>query len=113
MESIGRLAGGVAHDFNNMLGVILGYTELAMGRVEPGNPLLANLEKIQGAAQRSADLTGQLLAFARKQIVSPKVIDLNNTIESILKLLRRLIGEDIDLAWRPGKEVWPVKIDPT
>ncbi len=113
MESIGRLAGGVAHDFNNMLGVILGYTELAMGRVEPDNPLLANLEKIQGAAQRSADLTGQLLAFARKQIVSPKVIDINNTIESILKLLRRLIGEDIDLAWRPGKDVWPIKIDPT
>ncbi len=113
MESIGRLAGGVAHDFNNMLGVILGYTELAMGRVEPVNPLHANLEKIQGAAQRSAYLTRQLLAFARKQTVSPKVIDLNNTIESILKLLRRLIGEDIDLAWRPGKEVWPVKIDPT
>ena len=113
MESVGRLAGGVAHDFNNMLGVILGYTELAMERVEPANPLHANLEKIQGAAQRSADLTRQLLAFARKQTVSPKVIDLNDTIESMLKLLRRLIGEDIDLAWQPGKEVWPVKIDPT
>ncbi|WP_319589125.1 ATP-binding protein [uncultured Desulfobulbus sp.] len=112
MESVGRLAGGVAHDFNNMLGVILGYTELAMERVEPDNPLHANLEKIQGAAQRSADLTRQLLAFARKQIVSPKVIDLNDTIESVLKMLLRLIGEDIDLAWRPGKEVWPVKMDP-
>jgi len=112
MESVGRLAGGVAHDFNNMLGVILGYTELAMERVEPDNPLHANLEKIQGAAQRSADLTRQLLAFARKQIVSPKVIDLNDTIESVLKLLLRLIGEDIDLAWQPGKEVWPVKMDP-
>jgi len=113
MESVGRLAGGVAHDFNNMLGVILGYTELAMERVEPDNPLHANLEKIQEAAQRSGDLTRQLLAFARKQTVSPKVIDLNDTIESILNLLRRLIGEDIDLAWQPGKEVWPVKIDPT
>jgi two-component system, cell cycle sensor histidine kinase and response regulator CckA len=113
MESVGRLAGGVAHDFNNMLGVILGYTELAMGRVEPDDPLHANLEKIQEAAQRSADLTQQLLAFARKQTVSPKVIDLNDTIESILKLLLRLIGEDIDLVWQPGKEVWPVKIDPT
>jgi PAS domain S-box-containing protein len=112
MESVGRLAGGVAHDFNNMLGVILGYTELAMERVEPDNPLHANLEKIQGAAQRSADLTRQLLAFARKQIVSPKVIDLNDTIESVLKLLLRLIGEDIDLAWQPGKGVWPVKMDP-
>jgi PAS domain S-box-containing protein len=113
MESVGRLAGGVAHDFNNMLGVILGYTELAMVRVDPDDPLHANLEKIQGAAQRSADLTRQLLAFARKQTVSPKVIDLNDTIESILKLLLPLIGEDIELAWQPGKEVWPVKIDPT
>jgi PAS domain S-box-containing protein len=113
MESVGRLAGGVAHDFNNMLGVILGYTELAMGRVEPDDPLHANLEKIQEAAQRSADLTQQLLAFARKQTVSPRVIDLNDTIESILKLLLRLIGEDINLVWQPGKEIWPVKIDPT
>jgi PAS domain S-box-containing protein len=112
MDSVGRLAGGVAHDFNNMLGVILGYTELAMERVEPDNPLHANLEKIQDAAQRSANLTRQLLAFARKQTVSPKVIDLNNTIESVLKMLLRLIGEDIDLAWQPGKEVWPVKMDP-
>jgi CheY-like chemotaxis protein len=84
-----------------------------MERVEPDNPLHANLEKIQGAAQRSADLTRQLLAFARKQTVSPKKIDLNDTIESILKLLRRLIGEDIELSWQPGKEVWPVKMDPT
>jgi PAS domain S-box-containing protein len=113
MESVGRLAGGVAHDFNNMLGVILGYTELAKERVEPNTPLHTDLEKIQEAAQRSADLTRQLLAFARKQTVSPKVIDLNSTIESMLKLLRRLIGEDIDLAWQPGKEVWPVKMDPT
>jgi two-component system, cell cycle sensor histidine kinase and response regulator CckA len=112
MESIGRLAGGVAHDFNNMLGVILGYTELAMERVEADNPLHTNLEKIQGAAQRSAELTRQLLAFARKQTVSPKVIDLNDTIESMLKLMLRLIGENIDMVWRPGKEVWPVKIDP-
>ena len=113
MEAIGTLAGGVAHDFNNMLGVILGYTELAMERVEPDKPLHSNLEKIQAAAQRSADLTRQLLSFARKQTVSPKVIHLNDTVESILKLLRRLIGEDIDLAWQPGREVWPVKIDPT
>jgi PAS domain S-box-containing protein len=112
MESIGRLAGGVAHDFNNMLGAILGYTELAMEQVEPDNPLLTDLEKIQKAAQRSADLTRQLLAFARKQTVAPKVIDLNETVEGMLKLLRRLIGENIDLAWLPGKEVLPVHIDP-
>lgn len=112
MESIGRLAGGVAHDFNNMLGAILGYTELAMEQVDPDDPLHTDLEKIQGAAQRSADLTRQLLAFARKQTVAPKVIDLNETVEGMLRLLRRLIGEDIDLAWLPGKEVLPVNIDP-
>jgi PAS domain S-box-containing protein len=112
MESVGRLAGGVAHDFNNMLGVILGYTELALHGVGPDEPLHADLEKIQKAAKRSADLTRQLLAFARKQTVSPRVIDLNDTIDSMLKLLVRLIGEDIDLSWRPGKEVWPVKVDP-
>ena len=112
MESVGRLAGGVAHDFNNMLGAILGYTEMAMGRVEPDEPLHADLVNILDAAQRSADLTRQLLAFAREQAVSPKVIDLNDTIENMLKLLRRLIGEDIDLTWRPGKEVSPVKMDP-
>ena len=103
MESVGRLAGGVAHDFNNMLGVILGYAELALERVEPDNPLHADLEEIQKAAQRSADLTRQLLAFARKQTVAPKVIDLNDTVESMLKMLRRLIGEDIDLALAAGQ----------
>ena len=113
MESVGRLAGGVAHDFNNMLGAILGYTEMAMARIEPDEPLHTDLENIQEAAQRSADLTRHLLAFARKQTVSPKVIDLNDTIENMLKLLRRLIGEDIDLVWRPGKEVSPVKMDPS
>ncbi len=112
MESVGRLAGGVAHDFNNMLGVILGCTELALDRVGPDEPLHADLEEIQKAAQRSADLTRQLLAFARKQTVAPRVLDLNDNIESMCKLLRRLIGEDIDLAWRPGKKIWPVKMDP-
>ena len=112
MESVGRLAGGVAHDFNNMLGAILGYTEMAMERVEPEEPLHVDLVNIHEAAQRSADLTRQLLAFARQQAVSPKVIDLNDTIENMLKLLRRLIGEDIDLAWRPGREVSPIKMDP-
>jgi signal transduction histidine kinase/ActR/RegA family two-component response regulator len=112
MESVGRLAGGVAHDFNNMLGAILGYTEMALKRVEPDEPLHTDLMNIQAAAHRSAELTRQLLAFARKQTVSPKVIDLNNTIENMLKLLRRLIGEDIDLVWQPGKEVSPVRMDP-
>ena len=112
MESVGRLAGGVAHDFNNMLGVILGHTELALDQLSPTEPLHAELEEIAKAAQRSADLTRQLLAFARKQTVSPKVLDLNETVGGMLKLLLRLIGEDIDLVWMPGQGLWPVKMDP-
>ena len=113
MESVGRLAGGVAHDFNNMLGVILGHAEMAMDKLESTQPLFADLEEIRKAASRSADLTRQLLAFARKQTISPKVLDLNETIEGMLKMLRRLIGEDIDLVWMPGTRLWPVKLDPS
>jgi two-component system cell cycle sensor histidine kinase/response regulator CckA len=113
MESVGRLAGGVAHDFNNMLGVILGHAELALERVDPVGPLHNDLVNIQAAAQRSADLTRQLLAFARKQTVAPKVLNLNNTVVGMLKMVRRLIGEDIKLEWRPGEDLWPVNIDPT
>jgi two-component system cell cycle sensor histidine kinase/response regulator CckA len=113
MESVGRLAGGVAHDFNNMLGVILGHAEMAMDQVDSTNPLHDDLQEIQKAAKRSADLTRQLLAFARKQTVAPKVLDLNETVEGMLKMLRRLIGEDIDLAWLPGNNLWPVKMDPS
>ncbi|MDV7397442.1 histidine kinase dimerization/phospho-acceptor domain-containing protein, partial [Arthrospira platensis SPKY1] len=103
IESIGRLAGGVAHDFNNMLSVILGHVELIKDQLPSDSPLQADLNEVQNAAQRSADLTRQLLAFARKQTVAPKVLDLNETIESMLKMLRRLIGEDIDLRWKPGR----------
>ena len=80
MESVGRLAGGVAHDFNNMLGVILGHAEMALEQVDPAQPLHADLQEIRKAAERSADLTRQLLAFARKQTVAPKVLDLNETV---------------------------------
>ncbi len=113
MESIGRLAGGVAHDFNNMLGVILGHTELALDRTDPHQPVSSDLREILRAARRSADLTRQLLAFARKQTISPEVLDLNATVEGMLKMLRRLIGEDIELTWRPGRILWRVKMDPT
>ncbi|MBM4200525.1 MAG: response regulator, partial [Gammaproteobacteria bacterium] len=113
MESVGRLAGGVAHDFNNMLGVILGHAEMALGRVDPGQPLFADLLEVRKAAERSADLTSKLLAFARKQTVAPKVLDLNETVEGMLTLLRRLIGEDIDLAWQPGENLAPVRVDPS
>jgi len=113
IESVGRLAGGVAHDFNNMLGVILGYSEMALDQVPPEQPLHQHLLEIQKAANRSADLTRQLLAFARKQTVSPRVLDLNDTISGMLKMLHRLIGEDIDLFWSPGHEIWKVKVDPS
>ncbi|MBF0202164.1 MAG: PAS domain S-box protein [Desulfamplus sp.] len=113
MESVGRLAGGVAHDFNNMLSVILGNTEMAMEGMTPEDPLYNSLSDISSAARRSADITRQLLAFARKQTIAPRVLDLNDTIESMLKMLRRLIGEDIDLAWLPGADIWKVKMDPS
>jgi PAS domain S-box-containing protein len=112
LESVGRLAGGVAHDFNNMLGVILGSVELAAAQVDPAAAIGADLEEIRIAAERSADLTGQLLAFARQQPVVPRLLDLNETIANMLKILRRLIGEDIDLEWKPAADLWPVEIDP-
>jgi PAS domain S-box-containing protein len=112
MEAVGLLAGGVAHDYNNMLSVILGYTELAMGKVDPAQPLYDDLEEVYKAALRSTDLTRQLLAFARKQTRIPVMLDLNNTVEDTLKLLRRLIGEDIDLAWVPDDALQPIKMDP-
>ncbi|MDG4475635.1 ATP-binding protein [Thiovibrio frasassiensis] len=113
MESVGRLAGGVAHDFNNMLQTILGYCDLSLSELEATNPLHENLREIHKAAMRSADLTRQLLAFARKQTVSPKILDLNDTVGGMLKMLQRLLGEDIDLAWLPGHDLWPVKMDPS
>ena len=113
MESVGRLAGGVAHDFNNMLGVIIGRAEMALDRDIPLDKLRRNLQEILKAGQRSADLTRQLLAFARKQTAVPKTLDLNDTISGMLKMLRRLIGEDIDLLWVPGLDLWKVKIDPS
>ena len=113
MESVGRLAGGVAHDFNNMLGVIIGHSEMAMNQLDPAQPLHTSLMEIHKAARRSADLTRQLLAFARKQTITPKVIDLNKTVEGMLKMLHRLIGEDINLNWQPDTNLWPVKVDPS
>jgi two-component system, cell cycle sensor histidine kinase and response regulator CckA len=113
MESIGRLAGGVAHDYNNMLSVILGYSELAMEKLEPATSLHEDLVEIHTAAVRSAEITRQLLAFARKQTVAPVALDLNTAVEGMLKMLRRLIGEDIDLSWRPQPDLWPIEIDPS
>ena len=113
MESVARLAGGVAHDFNNMLGVIIGHTELAMVQVDASQPLFTSLREIRTAAERSAALTRQLLAFARKQTAAPKVLDLNETVAGMLKMLRPLIGEDIDLSWLPATGACAVRMDPS
>ncbi len=112
MESVGRLAGGVAHDFNNKLGVILGYAEIAMSRLDPGDEAARELQEIMKAARHSAELTRQLLAFARRQTIAPRRIDLNDTIGGMLNMLRRLIGEDIDLVWKPCSKPWQVNLDP-
>lgn len=113
MESLGRLAGGVAHDFNNMLSVILSNSELAMNQLGTGHPVGERLEVIVKATQRSADLTRQMLAFARQQPVQPKVLDLNFAIEGMLRMLRRIIGEDIAITWIPGQRLWRTFMDPT
>jgi len=112
MESVGRLAGGVAHDFNNMLGVILGAVELALEQCPEDAPAHGHLLEIHAAAERSAHITQQLLAFARKQVVSPKVIDLNESVGLAQRMLQRLIGDDIRLEWQPQPGLWPVCIDP-
>jgi two-component system, cell cycle sensor histidine kinase and response regulator CckA len=113
MESIGRIAGGMAHDFNNILGVILGHAEMALEQVDPGLPLYRDLMEIRTSAARSADLTRQLLSFARKQTISPRVLDFNKAVAGTLKMLQRLIGEDITIEWRPGRDLWPVMADPS
>jgi len=113
MESVGRLAGGIAHDFNNMLSIILGYGENLVSQFQEGDPIRDDIERMIEAGKRSADLTRQLLAFARKQVISPRVLDLNDTVEDMLKMLRRLIGEDIHLVWQPGHHLGSVNMDPT
>jgi PAS domain S-box-containing protein len=112
-EAVGRLAGGVAHDFNNMLQTILGHASLAIEVLPKGSDVRENLEVIRQSARRSAGLTRQLLAFARKQTIQPRVLDLNETVGGMLKMLRPLIGEHIHLEWSPGEAPWRVKVDPS
>ena len=112
LESIGRLAGGVAHDYNNMLEVILGNAQLALMQIDNKEDLKNYLQEITNAAKRSADITKQLLTFARKQISEPQVININTIIENMVKMLRRLIGEDIDLEWLLAPNLWNVFVDP-
>jgi len=113
MEAVGKLAGGVAHDYNNMLSVIIGNAELGLKNSAPDAPIRNNLDQILAAALRSSDITRQLLAFARKQTIAPKVLDLNKAVKTTLKFLKQLLGEHIDLTWHPKPDIWPVKIDPT
>ncbi len=113
LEAVGRLAGGVAHDFNNALGVILGYGELALEEADPATPVREYVRAILDAAQRSAGITRQLLAFARRDVIQPRVLDLNETVEAMLTILRRLLGENIDLIWQPGSRLGPVYLDPS
>jgi PAS domain S-box-containing protein len=112
MDAIGQLAGGIAHDFNNMIGVILGYAMLIEKQLDPSNPLHPKVKAIITAAERSANLTKQLLGFARKQIANPLILNLNDELSTLQKMLNRLIGEDIDLRILPGKDLWNTRIDP-
>ncbi len=113
LEAIGRLAGGVAHDFNNMLQTILGYADFLLDEFDLSEEQTDFTLEIKNAARRSADLTYQLLAFSRKQTVELRVIKINNLIQEILKMLRRLIGEHIDLIWKPGDNLLSVRMDPS
>ncbi len=112
MEAVGRLAGGVAHDFNNLLSVILGYAELARRDVRPGDPLSTALDQIQAAGDRAAGLTRQLLAFSRRQVLQPRVLDLNDVLSGMESLLRRLIGEDVSLSLALSPALRRVRVDP-
>ncbi|MCX8123289.1 MAG: PAS domain S-box protein [Spirochaetes bacterium] len=113
LESIGRLAGGVAHDYNNMLEVIMGNAQLALMQIDNKKDLEIYLNEIISAAKRSADVTRQLLTFARKQITEPHVININDVVGNMLKMLQRLIGENIELRFNPHPQLWNVLIDPT
>jgi PAS domain S-box-containing protein len=112
MEAIGRLAGGIAHDFNNLLMVISGYSEFLLERLGPDPRLRGPAQEISNATQRATSLTRQLLAFSRKQMLAPKVLDLNEVVAENLKMLTRMIGEDIDLVMVPGAALGAVRADP-
>lgn len=113
MESVGRLAGGVAHDFNNILTAIIGYTNFALSKIRPEHEIHDDLLQVKAASERAANLTRQLLAFSRKQILQPKIIELNQLILDLDKMVRRLIGEDIEYVTIPSDGLWKVKADPS
>ncbi len=113
MEAVGRLAGGVAHDFNNLLTGIRGFTDILLSGVNERDPAHADLLEIQRATQRAAALTGQLLAFSRKQVVAPVVVDLNQLLAEAMRIVERLIGEDVQVVFKPGNGVPAVRVDPS
>lgn len=113
LEGIGQLAGGVAHDYNNILNVVVGYAELLKRKFSVDEYARQSIESILSAARRGADLTRQLLAFARKEMLSPKVISVNSAVDSVKHMLQRIIGENLKLVFVPGKDLWAVKMDPT
>ena len=112
MESIGLLAGGIAHEFNNKLQTILGFTELASMASGADSPLAKDLLEIQKAARHSAELTQQLLAYASRQMVTPRQLNLNDTLKSMLRMVQQLLGESMNLKWYPGSDLWPINMDP-
>jgi PAS domain S-box-containing protein len=112
LEAIGRLAGGIAHDFNNLLTAILGYSDLSLRHIDPQNPVAHHIEEVKKAAQRASSLTRQLLAFSRKQILEPKLLDLNHVIRDMNKLMNRLIGEDIEFDANLDPDIGGVMADP-
>ena len=113
MEAVGKLAGGVAHDFNNLLSVITGYSELLLLRTDDRNPARREIEEIHKAGERAAALTHQLLAFSRRQVLKPKLLRMDEVLENIAKMLRRLIGEDIEFATEAEEGLWTVQADPS
>jgi len=113
MEAVGRLAGGVAHDFNNILGVILGQSQIMLRGMPPEHPLRARLEQVLSASERAAGLTRQLLAFSRKQVFEMRVLDLNEIVDGLKSMLGRLLGEDVELTFRPGEALGRIRADPT
>ena len=112
LESLGRLTGGVAHDFNNLLMVISSYTEMLQAELAPGDRLRRNTQQVLKAAARAASLTQQMLAFSRKQVLSPQVLDLNAVVDDTTKMLKRMIGEDVELEFLPNHPLWSVQADP-
>jgi two-component system, cell cycle sensor histidine kinase and response regulator CckA len=112
MEAVGRLAGGVAHDFNNIIGIVMGYSDISLGLLAPENPVTRYVTETKKAAQRAALLTRQLLAFSRQQVVFPKILNLNDVVHNVTTMFLRLVGEDIEVEFRPAAQIGSIKADP-